>query len=254
MEITFLKFCQKAMIQSEVGLECKTPHLHGAIWFKINPLTNKPFKHRWNELKLPETIHWEKFKGSDEDVITYCSKGGEDGFDGVYRWSFGMPKPLKCITTLYPYQKECLDYCMNEPDGQTVWWVYEGIGGEGKSAFCRYMIINHNSIVIQGGKLADIMNIIFNTDMSMVETIIIDIPRCHKNAVSYAAIECILNGCITNTKYETGRKIFNPPNILIFSNFKPIINEETLSIRRWKVFTIENKHLKTINLEEENDF
>jgi len=172
LEITFLKFCQKAMIQSEVGLECKTPHLHGAIWFKINPLTNKPFKHRWNELKLPETIHWEKFIGSDEDVITYCSKEGEDGFDGVYRWSFGMPKPLKCITTLYPYQKECLDYCMSEPDGQTVWWVYEGIGGEGKSSFCRYMIINHNSIVIQGGKLADIMNIIFNTDMSIVETII----------------------------------------------------------------------------------
>lgn len=253
LETTFLFFCRKARIQSEVGLECKTPHLHGVIWFKINPETQKPYRHRWEELKLPLTIHWEKVK-NEEQCLEYCRKGGEDGFDGVYQWEFGLPKPLKCITLLKPWQDVCKSFCMGEPDGQTVFYIFDKVGGSGKSAFCRYMMIHHNTVVIQGGKLADIMNIIFNINMQEVNTIIIDIPRCHKNKVSYASIECILNGTITNTKYETGVKIFNPPNILIFSNFAPEITEETLSIRRWKINELVDNQLMAFDAGADNDF
>lgn len=232
LETTFKKFGYKALIQSEVGLECNTPHLHGAVWFKINPTTNKPYKHRWQELNLPDTIHWEKII-SDEDYIKYCQKEGPGGFDGVYRWSFGMPKPLKIISELFDWQKEAETLLLAEPDGRSVHWWYDELGGKGKSSFCKYMVCSHNAVCIQGGKLADIMNIIFNTDMSCVNAVIIDIPRTNRNAVSYASIECILNGMITNTKYETGRKIFNPPNVLVLSNFSPEMSN--LSMDRWKI-------------------
>lgn len=232
LETTFKSFGRKAIIQSEVGLECKTPHLHGGIWFKINPKTNKPFTHRWQELNLPETIHWEKMI-DDNAWIDYCSKTGPDGFDGVYRFSFGMPKPLKIITNLQEWQKDAEKLLLGEPDGRTIHWWYDTIGGKGKSVFCKYMVATHNCLCIQGGKLADIMNIIFNTDMDTVNSVIIDVPRHNTNKVSYSAIECILNGMITNTKFETGRKMFNPPNIMVFSNFYPDTNN--LSEDRWNI-------------------
>lgn len=227
METLFSKICIKGLFQSEVGEE-GTPHLQGAIWLKKEM--------RWTEFNLPKEIHWEKMK-SDTGSLKYCRKDGKDGFDGKFRWSLNMPKPLKCLREdqLYEWQKETEKYCLEEPDGQSVKWIYDSVGGKGKSSFCRYMAIKHNTLVIRGGKLADIMNIIFNTNMDYVNSVLIDIPRCNKNKVSYASIECILDGMITNTKFETGRKIFNPPNVVVFSNFPPEMNDETLSMRRWKI-------------------
>jgi hypothetical protein len=56
---------------------------------------------------------------------------------------------------------------------------------------------------------------------------------CNQNKVSYSSIECIKNGMITNTKYETGFKVFNPPHVVVFSNFPP--DEEKLSADRWNI-------------------
>ena len=76
---------------------------------------------------------------------------------------------------MYPWQKEIEDLSMTEPDGRTIHWYWENEGGVGKSSFCKYMYIKHGAITIQGGKLADIMNIIFNLDMNEVTTLIIDV-------------------------------------------------------------------------------
>ena len=48
---------------------------------------------------------------------------------------------------------------------------------------------------------------------------------------------CILpsTAClVTNTKYETGCKVFNPPNIVVFANSFPE-HPENLSQDRWKI-------------------
>lgn len=223
LETRFLEICWRGLFQSEVG-ESGTPHLQGAIWLK-NAM-------RYSEFKLPSEIHWEKLK-DDKHALEYCRKDGKDGYDGKHRWQFNIPKKIKIIENLNSWQLEAEVICLMEPDGRTINWWYDSKGGIGKSSFCKYMVVKYNAVVIQGGKLADIMNIIFNTNMDNVTTVIIDIPRCNKNAVSYASIECILNGMITNTKYETGRKIFNPPNMLVFSNFEP--DKSQLSEDRWNI-------------------
>lgn len=234
---TFLKnFCWKYMIQSEVG-ESGTPHLQGCIWLKKEM--------RWSEFGLPKQIRWSKMI-SEKGSMAYCQKTSIDGWDGKYRWSLGIPKPIKIIDKLYDWQLEAEKLLLEEPDGRSVHWWFDKIGGKGKSQFCRYMAYKHNCVVIQGGKLADIMNIIFNTDMNFVNSLIIDVPRNNGNKVSYSAIECILNGMITNTKFETGRKIFNPPNVLVFSNFEPELDK--LSMDRWKV-----KNLNENDLDLDND-
>lgn len=226
LERVFQRICIKYVFQEETGEEEKTPHLQGSIWLKKAM--------RWSEFKLPKCIHWEKLR-NEEASIEYCQK--EKTRTGrIFKW--GWPKPIKVIEELYDWQKEAKEILLTsceETTNRNVYWWWESTGNKGKSAFCKYMAVKHKTTVIQGGKLADIMNIIFNTDMDKCNSIIIDIPRCNKNNVSYAAIECILNGMITNTKYETGVKIFNPPQLLIFANFEPEFGIYNLSSDRWNI-------------------
>jgi len=213
-----IKYC----FQEETG-KSGTKHLQGVVTLKK--------RMRWTEMKLGNAIHWEKC--IDEIAsYRYCSK--EDTRTGEL-YTFGIPKPVKTITELYEWQNIFKNfYTNNEPDGRTINWYYDKDGGMGKSAFCKYMAIKHNALVIQGGKSADILNIIFNTDMDLHSIVIIDVPRCNKANVSYNAIECILNGMITNTKFETGVKYFNAPHVIVFSNFIPDVSK--LSYDRWKLF------------------
>jgi len=216
----FKEICKKYVFQQEVG-EQGTPHLQGSIWLLK--------KMRWSEFKLPNTIYWSKMR-NEEASIKYCQKSKTSVGEPFI---FGFPKPIKILTNLKPWQLEIEELTKTEPNGRTIHWYWENIGGVGKSSFCKYMFVKYGSLVIQGGKMADIMNIIFNSDMDKINTVIIDIPRNHGNKISYSAVECILNGMITNTKYETGAKAFNPPHVIVFSNFEPEINE--LSNDRWNI-------------------
>lgn len=221
IETRFKEICNKYIFQKEVGLN-GTPHLQGAIWLKK--------KMRLTELDLNKKIHWEKMH-NEKASIAYCQKSDTAiGEPFIY----GFPKPIKTLTTLHPWQANIEKLTLTEPDGRSVHWYWDLVGGIGKSAFCKYMYIKHKALVIQGGKMADIMNIIFNSDMDIVNTVIIDIPRNHGNKVSYSSIECILNGMITNTKYETGCKVFNPPHVIVFSNYEPD-HSDKLSEDRWKI-------------------
>lgn len=228
------KFCKKIIYQTEVGL-CGTDHLQGSLWLnkkmRITEFKDWPFG--------LSRAHYEPMK-NEKASEQYCSKD-----DGTFcympygiRERWGFPKEITIISTLYPWQTDVEKKSLLEPNGRTIHWIHEQEGNVGKSAFCKYMYVKHNVLVIQGGKLADIMNIIFNTDMDKVNSLFIDIPRNNKNNISYNSIECILNGMITNTKYETGIKVFNPPNVFVFSNYPP--DTAGLSEDRWEIYEIKN--------------
>lgn len=222
LEITFHEICVRYVFQEEVG-EQGTPHLQGVI--------NLHKKMRWSEFKLSSDIRW--FKTNNEQAARdYCQKE-ESRAGKTIKWG-DWPQQIKIITDLYPWQKELEDIALGEPDGRTVHWRHEATGNMGKSAFCKYMVVKHHATVVRGGKLSDLMNIIFNTDMDKCRCVIFDIPRGHKGHVSYTSLESILDGLITNTKYETGCKVFNPPNVICLANFPPDKLEE-LSADRWDV-------------------
>jgi hypothetical protein len=218
----------KCRIQTEVG-ESGTPHLQGVVTFRE--------KIRDTSLKLPKTIHWEPVF----DVVSayrYCSKVTSRSPTNFQEYEY-PPKP-KIITNLRHWQKELYDQLQTEPDDRSIYWYYDEQGGNGKSAFCKYIAVTHPKevVVIQGGKLADIINIIFNIETHLLKTIIIDIPRANKNYLSFAAIECIKNGMITNTKFETGIKYFDTVHVVIFSNSQPDLSN--LSADRWHLRSLEN--------------
>lgn len=211
--------CAFTLIAKEVGTS-GTPHLQGYLEFKTRARPMSVFKDN-------KRIHWEKAKGSRQDNIAYCSKEN-------LVFNIGLPKPIKIITDLRPFQLDIEKLILTEPDDRTIHWYYDSVGNIGKSAFIKYCVVKHSVCYIAGGKYSDIMNIIFNTDMDKINCVMLDIPRANEGNVSYASLESIKNGLISNTKYETGTKVFNSPHVVVFANFAPK-HMYKLSADRWRV-------------------
>lgn len=222
---TLQRFAYKGKVQSEVGAN-GTRHLQGMIWCKE--------KHRDTEFKLPKEIHWEALKDED-NTRDYCAK--DDTHDGKHRYEWGFPKPIKIIEKLRPWQKEIEKICLNPPDDRKIYWYWESKGGIGKTAFIKYMVVKHKVTFASSGKYADLINLVFNSNMDQVECILFNIPRANRGNISYAALEAIKDGLICNTKYETGSKVFNPPNMIIFANYPPDEPEE-MSADRWSIIQL----------------
>lgn len=213
------KYCKYAIIEKEVG-ECGTPHLQGYFELKTKARPSSIFNNK--------RIHFEKAKGNREQNDIYCSK------EQNIVVSIGRPKPLKLITNLYDWQIDIVNIIKSEPDDRTIYWYYEEIGSFGKSQFVKYCAYHYKVLMCNGGKHSDIMNLVFNQDMDETNCVMFDIPRPHEGNVSYSALECIKNGMVCNTKYETGVKLFNSPHIFCFANFPPD-DQTKLSADRWKI-------------------
>lgn len=223
------KHFYKGKVQSEICPTTGRPHIHASLWGKE--------KKRDTAFGLSKKIHWEALKDED-DVANYSNK--EASHDGLYRTSWGFPKPIKVIEELYPWQAEIEKIILEEPDDRSIYWYWDTKGNIGKSAFIKYMVVKHGVLFCSSGKYADLINLVFNANMDDCNCVIFDIPRANKGAVSYAALEAIKNGLVCNTKYETGSKAFNSPHIFIFANFPPE-NPEQLSSDRWKITCLDKE-------------
>lgn len=241
--LTLKKFATKGIIQSETCPSTGLYHLHGVI--------QCPKRHRDTEFGLTKEIHWEAVKQISK-AEAYCRKGRNDypdntkakdwtegDFNGDYAVEWGYTI-LKLIKPDRPYQQDIIKIVEGEPDDRKIYWFYERIGNVGKSSLTKYLCVKHNALFIAEGKRSDLVNLVFNCDMEKTRTIVLDVPRANKNNVSYKAIEEIKNGLICNTKYETGMKAFNPPHIIIFSNYPPDLSG--VSKDRWEIYEIQEDY------------
>jgi len=218
----FNKHATKYAFQEELAPTTGTPHLQGMVVFP-------------NEIR--STVFDPKSKGS-----WYPLKKS----DGVYQlkeesrkpngrqWSKGLPKPIKIISELRPWQSRVEQIILDEPDDRKIFWFWDKKGGIGKSAFVKYCVVKHNVLFCDGGKKSDLINLVFNQDMDQTRCVIWDLPRASAGSISYATLEAVKNGMVCNTKYETGVKIFNPPHIVVFANFPPD-DLTQLSEDRWVI-------------------
>lgn len=232
--------CEKYIFEKEIG-ECGTPHLQGYIQLKE--------KARPTELNLNKKIHWEVAKGTEQENIVYCSKDYRgDKTKEIYKSdNIKIPKPLKIIKDLRPWQVKIENFIKEEPDDRKIIWVYDIIGNNGKSALSRYLINKYDALYITEGKKNDIINIVYNKALdNTVDIVILDVPRANGNNISYKSIEEIKNGIICNCKYETGNILINPPHIIIFSNSMPELDK--FSLDRWEVYEIKNNDLEKLEI------
>lgn len=201
-------------------------HLQGFIQF--------PKKVRPSEcIKCFKTIHYEKCKGSEEQNKIYCSKGGETRTNIKFRKH--CKDPMDGIEPK-EWQKSILTILGTDPDNRTIHWYWESEGGVGKSTFCKHLMMKYNAKLVSG-KGPDIKYALSEINKKEdIDIVLWDIPRVQGNNISYSAAEEIKNGAMFSTKFESGQCLFNPPHVIIFSNFPP--EEDNLSKDRWKIFNI----------------
>jgi len=222
----FSEMVEQYVFQEETG-ENGTKHLQGAIRFK-NPVYMK------FQCSFPKEIHWERCRNWRK-AVKYCSK--RDTRTGeVYHNIKGL-KIRKAIKDplegkeLYEWEKEILKIIKGKVDDRKIYWYWNDVGCNGKSVFCKHLVLKHGAIMV-GGKRSDIEYAIGVIDEDKdIDLVVIDIARGAYNKVSYVGIENLKNGLFFSGKYESKQICINTPHIIVFCNYEPIF--DMLSEDRW---------------------
>lgn len=220
----------RVCFQLEEAPTTGTPHVQGTVSFaaKCRPLS---------VLSLP--IRWEKRKGTEQEARDYCTKE-ESRIGDPWISSAWRTRPLWHLerSRFYPWQESLMDTLSTPPlpTDRKIRWIWEPLGNSGKSAFCKYMVIKHNALVL-AGKASDVLHGIakFREEKGIYpEIVLYDIPRSFNTEfLSYQALESVKNGLFFSGKYEGAMHCFNSPHLVVFGNVPPDL--EKLSKDRWIV-------------------
>lgn len=218
----------KFVFGEEVG-ESGTPHLQGYMEFKNSTkwstLCNgcEAFKRAWAT----------KAKGSLNNNYAYTSK------DGKFHYGGFEPKKVNYkedIEEFYEWEKEILNIIANPPDKRSIHYFWEEAGCAGKTTFQKYLFTHYPNVVVLSGKATDMKNGIvqyMNGGKETPDIVLINIPRCSQDFVSWEGIESIKDMFFFSGKYEGGMVCGMCPHVLVFANEPP--NLSKLSDDRWVV-------------------
>ena len=223
-------------VAQEYGKSGNTPHLQGYIEArkKIRP----------SELKLSKKIHWEKRRGTKQSNINYILK--ENGMYVASEKVFKVKsreeyiKSIKILDegSLYDWEKEIISIVSEDPCERSIYWYWSEKGCMGKSTFCKYLVIKHNALVLDGCahdmKYAVMQYL--EKHKRYPEIIVCDIARnVNIRKLDYTGYENVKGGLFFSGKYESGMCVGNNPHFFVFSNSEPIIDDTFMSRDRWKV-------------------
>lgn len=206
--------CLKYVFQEEIAPSTGTKHLQGCMYFKNQRKTKGDIYYE------NPRIHWELCRNWRR-AVAYCS-------DPLKRhgkiWAKGVKVRPSIINHFdkYPptnWQQQILSIIPTEPDDRKIYWIVDYIGGKGKTTFAKHLVLEFNALYLSSGKASDMKYIrAQNPDNTLI---IIDLPRCCEDRVSYDGIECIKNGIFMSGKYESRTVVTNNPHVFVFSNFMP---------------------------------
>jgi len=118
-------------------------------------------------------------------------------------------------------------------DSRKVMWVWEDDGHVGKTWLANYLQDVHNAFVVTGGKWADIA-FAYNRE----RVVVFDLTRTQEESCPYKVMEDFCNGRLFSPKYHSKCKVFEPPKVVVFTNFRP--DKSKLSEDRWDIHHIIN--------------
>ena len=230
------------IFQEETGTN-NTPHLQGYIKFLKKTRPKKLFSPK---------IHWEKCRNVKAS-IAYCQKK-ETRTGDVFT---NIPPPYTINIDLYDWQIKICKILDKKPDDRKIHWIWERIGGVGKTTFAKWLFLNYPNVVVLGGKACDMKHQIVEyhkVNKVYPKTIIIDLPRSFNSSyLSYTGIEEIKNMFFFSPKYEGGMVCSAPVNVIIFSNEEPHFHK--FSADKWVIWDLNPNIPKEIeDVEEIEDY
>ena len=196
------------------------------------------------EENRPEYFKWTNGNDYKKDTDFYCMKKDTRVGDEVYTDKDIPPKitrQVKEIKQLYPFQQHIVDDAKTW-DKRTINIVYCPEGNKGKTTlvqYCRAHKIGRPLPPVNDSK--DLLRIVCCVPESRMY--LFDMPRAMKKeklSQFFTAVESIKDGYAYDDRYEFKEKIFDCPNIWIFTNTLPQL--EFLSQDRWKIWNINSKY------------
>ena len=148
-----------------------------------------------------------------------------------------IPRQIREMEGLRPFQKYIVENA-NEWDKRTINMIYCAEGNLGKSllvGYCRAHKIGRALPPVNDQK--DLLRMV--CDLPTSKMYLFDMPRSmNKDRLYqfYSAVETIKDGYAYDDRYNFREKVFDCPNIWIFSNSLP--DYTMLSADRWKIWTI----------------
>lgn len=230
--------CERCQFQTEVG-DQGTPHIQGYIEFTKRC---RPTEKYSNAMEQP-SLCFITARGSAMQNAVYTSKDGEGGWDGKFRHTKNMPRPLAKVTyhMLREEQKEIVNLFKEPEDpifGRSIHWFWEETGGWGKTTAVKYMVDQMGAIVTSG-KAADVKYMIRDYCLAHDDEgppiVIWHLPRTLIDAkyISYNAIESVKDGVFASPKFKGGMCRYNCPWVVIFANIPP--DYAAMTEDRWEV-------------------
>lgn len=123
-------------------------------------------------------------------------------------------------------------------------WVYDHVGGFGKTFMARYLHILLDCFMSNGVTSAKDFCYLLPTVCSHV---IFDIARSDSSLISYQSLEHVKNGYVISPKYHGLIREFPPPKVLVFANCLP--EQGVLSADRLVVINLDGLPKEEISQE-----
>lgn len=151
-----------------------------------------------------------------------------------------IPRQIREIKELRPFQKTIIADA-DIWNTRHVNWIYDDIGNIGKSILKTYLRAHKIGRPIPPmNDMKDIMRMV--CDVPTSKLYIIDLPKAMQKNKLYgmmSAIETIKDGYAYDERHKFKEKVFDCPNIWVFSNTIPDIG--LLSNDRWRFWKINRK-------------
>lgn len=138
------------------------------------------------------------------------------------------PLTERPVNFLFRWQDQLINELAGPVDPRKVIWYVDPVGSKGKSWLTQYLVRSLKADVYTGGRQADCAYACTGARIQ-----VFDLSRERAEFFSYDFLEQTKNGLVFSTKYESGRKIFETPHVVVFSNWDPDHNK--LSADRWDI-------------------
>jgi len=135
----------------------------------------------------------------------------------------GVPKQQ--IDNPHEWQTRVLEMVSEPAHPRQILWIYDLVGGTGKTMLAKYLTDHFGAFYSNGGKHTDIIHAYQGQAIA-----IFDYVRESQNYVNYGVLEQLKNGICFSPKYDSGMKRFPSPHVVVFANFYPA--SEKLSVDR----------------------
>lgn len=236
-----LQFAKKDKLVFQLETCPTTGKKHMQVWIHYHDAIQlEEAKNRINPTS-EHKVHIEVCKGKPHQNITYHTKerSRDEG-----PWFVNVPRPREPLVYTYDqlveWQRTLVDELKETQDDRMVYWIYDGVGGAGKSNVQHYMreYMYATEISQNLNDAAFSLKAYHEENGFWPEIIYINLAK-DEDMKNYSTIEKIKDGSFFCGKYESCSVFMPFPHLVVFANCLPQVQKLTWD--RWEIWDLDKE-------------